>query len=315
MIDFDPIESWPDQIIGMNHVLSSPRYFCDAYPFACLFISSRMESTSLIFAYGHDIFSGFKAPSKSFDVLDPAFNKLSLLLTCIVLGVATVFVRRWVRIDEFIGIYFYFTSIFSLLKKLLQLHGNKSAIKNLNFHPFSIMLDSLLYSLQTLSISIKSEFDSSSPVMAVSPNGKTLAVATSKNLVLVDSESLLTQTFPISLSSPVFSVSWSKDSLFLILANSRNNLILVSMENKTFTALSLPQTGLNPLAYLQPDLLGLGWLVQEPKNTDDLLFYTVNRHSASLFFLSIHSSKPSISVIGQLELDDYFDFVTVRIVH
>ncbi len=40
-----------------------------------------LESTSLVFAYGLDLFSSRIAPSKTFDVLNENFNKAQLVLT------------------------------------------------------------------------------------------------------------------------------------------------------------------------------------------------------------------------------------------
>lgn len=42
---------------------------------------AQLESTSLVFAYGLDLFLTRVAPSNTFDVLSENFNKLQLVLT------------------------------------------------------------------------------------------------------------------------------------------------------------------------------------------------------------------------------------------
>jgi hypothetical protein len=54
--------------------------------------ASGVESTSLIFAYGHDIFGTRVAPSFAFDVLGKGFNKVQMLLTVGALFVGVLFV-------------------------------------------------------------------------------------------------------------------------------------------------------------------------------------------------------------------------------
>jgi hypothetical protein len=53
---------------------------------------SGIESTSLVFAYGHDIFGTRVAPSFAFDILGKGFNKISMLLTVAALFVGVLFV-------------------------------------------------------------------------------------------------------------------------------------------------------------------------------------------------------------------------------
>lgn len=67
VIDFDP--KWyltASELLGVTDVISSP---------------SDMESTSLILAYGLDVFGTRVAPSFAFDILGPSFNKIQLVLT------------------------------------------------------------------------------------------------------------------------------------------------------------------------------------------------------------------------------------------
>ena len=72
MIDFDP--KWhlthSQDVVGITNVTSSP---------------SDMESTSLIFAYGLDVFGTRVAPSFAFDILSASFNKIQLVFTVVAL--------------------------------------------------------------------------------------------------------------------------------------------------------------------------------------------------------------------------------------
>ena len=78
-IDFDP--KWfltrNLEVLGINNVISSP---------------SDMESTSLVFAYGLDVFGTRISPSFAFDILGPSFNKIQLTITvaALTLGVFVV---------------------------------------------------------------------------------------------------------------------------------------------------------------------------------------------------------------------------------
>ncbi|KAF3010760.1 hypothetical protein E8E13_007451 [Curvularia kusanoi] len=58
---------------------------------------SGIESTSLVFAYGHDIFGTRVAPSFAFDILGKGFNKIQMLLTVGALFVGVLFVAPLVR--------------------------------------------------------------------------------------------------------------------------------------------------------------------------------------------------------------------------
>lgn len=58
---------------------------------------SGLESTSLVVAYGHDIFGTRVAPSFAFDVLGKGFNKVQMLLTVAALFVGVLFVAPLVR--------------------------------------------------------------------------------------------------------------------------------------------------------------------------------------------------------------------------
>ncbi|KAJ3103890.1 hypothetical protein HDU96_009126 [Phlyctochytrium bullatum] len=72
VLDYNPREvmSYNLDIAGVEKIVSSP---------------SEIESTSLVAAYGLDLFFTRRAPSKVFDVLSEDFNYLSLILTIVAL--------------------------------------------------------------------------------------------------------------------------------------------------------------------------------------------------------------------------------------
>jgi hypothetical protein len=88
VIEFDPkiIISHKREVAGVRNVITSP---------------AVLESTSLVFAYGLDVFGTRVAPSLPFDILGTSFNKLSL--------VGTVF-GLWVGVIVIAPIVSYFTS-------------------------------------------------------------------------------------------------------------------------------------------------------------------------------------------------------------
>ncbi|KAI9803243.1 MAG: hypothetical protein M1825_002034 [Sarcosagium campestre] len=69
-------------VVGIRHVITSP---------------ALLESTSLVFAYGLDIFGTRVAPSMSFDVLGKGFSKLQLVGTVLALGVGVLLLAPMVR--------------------------------------------------------------------------------------------------------------------------------------------------------------------------------------------------------------------------
>ena len=77
VIEFDPkiILTHKREVIGVKDVIATP---------------ALLESTSLVFAYGIDIFGTRVAPSAAFDILGKGFNKLSLVATVAALGVGVV---------------------------------------------------------------------------------------------------------------------------------------------------------------------------------------------------------------------------------
>jgi ER membrane protein complex subunit 1 len=56
-----------------------------------------LESTSLVFVYGLDLFLTRVAPSGTFDVLSEDFNKVQLVLTIIGLAVAIIVTKPMVQ--------------------------------------------------------------------------------------------------------------------------------------------------------------------------------------------------------------------------
>ena len=76
VIEFDP--KWylnhKREVLGVEHILTTP---------------ALLESTSIVFAYGLDIFGTRLSPSFSFDILGKDFNKFQMLATVAALAVAT----------------------------------------------------------------------------------------------------------------------------------------------------------------------------------------------------------------------------------
>ncbi|KAL4925169.1 uncharacterized protein BDV17DRAFT_284146 [Aspergillus undulatus] len=76
------------QVAGINTVLSAP---------------TLLESTSLVFSFGNDIFSTRATPSSAFDILGKGFSKLQLLLTIVALAVGVTLlapIARKKQIDQ-----------------------------------------------------------------------------------------------------------------------------------------------------------------------------------------------------------------------
>lgn len=69
------------EVAGIRNVLSSP---------------TLLESTSLVFAFGGDIFATRATPSQAFDVLGKSFSKLQLLMTIVALIAGVVILRPMV---------------------------------------------------------------------------------------------------------------------------------------------------------------------------------------------------------------------------
>ncbi|PQE18053.1 ER membrane complex subunit 1 protein [Rutstroemia sp. NJR-2017a BVV2] len=82
-IEFDPkmIITHKREVLGIKNVITSP---------------ALLESTSLVFAYGIDIFGTRVTPSAAFDILGKSFNKLSLVTTVLALGAGVTIVAPMV---------------------------------------------------------------------------------------------------------------------------------------------------------------------------------------------------------------------------
>jgi ER membrane protein complex subunit 1 len=84
VLDFDP--KWflthAREVMGIQKIISSP---------------TLLESTSLVFAFGLDVFGTRVTPSKAFDVLGKGFNKIALIGTVMALGVGTAVLAPMVR--------------------------------------------------------------------------------------------------------------------------------------------------------------------------------------------------------------------------
>lgn len=70
------------EVLGIKQILTSP---------------TLLESTSMVFAFGHDVFGTQTAPSQTFDVLGKNFSKLQLSLTVLGLYLGVLVVRPIVR--------------------------------------------------------------------------------------------------------------------------------------------------------------------------------------------------------------------------
>ncbi|KAI9843278.1 MAG: DUF1620 super [Sclerophora amabilis] len=83
-IDFDPkwIITHQQEVMGVKKIITHP---------------ALLESTSLVFAYGLDIFGTRVAPSMAFDILGNGFAKGQLLLTVVGLGVGVLVLAPTVR--------------------------------------------------------------------------------------------------------------------------------------------------------------------------------------------------------------------------
>ncbi|EIN05678.1 DUF1620-domain-containing protein [Punctularia strigosozonata HHB-11173 SS5] len=86
LIQYDPLlPDDPRRVLSHNYDVEKVRRIITS--------PALLESTSLVFAYGLDLFSTRTAPSKTFDVLNENFNKVQLVLTITGLAVA-IFVTK-----------------------------------------------------------------------------------------------------------------------------------------------------------------------------------------------------------------------------
>jgi hypothetical protein len=86
-IEIDPrsIITHERNMMGLKKVVASP---------------AELESTSLVFAYGGDLFGTRVAPSMTFDILGKGFNKIQLVGTVVALAVGASFVAPMVGLFE-----------------------------------------------------------------------------------------------------------------------------------------------------------------------------------------------------------------------
>ncbi|GME28890.1 Quinonprotein alcohol dehydrogenase-like protein [Neofusicoccum parvum] len=84
VIEFNPAQylNHKREVLGIKKVITSP---------------ALLESTSLVFAYGLDVFGTRVSPSFAFDILGKGFNRLQLLATVAALFVGVLFVAPLVR--------------------------------------------------------------------------------------------------------------------------------------------------------------------------------------------------------------------------
>ncbi|KAB8295863.1 hypothetical protein EYC80_008684 [Monilinia laxa] len=90
VIEFDPklIITHKREVLGIEGVITSP---------------ALLESTSLVFAFGIDIFGTRITPSGAFDILGKTFNKLSLVATVLALGAGVTILAPMVRRKQING--------------------------------------------------------------------------------------------------------------------------------------------------------------------------------------------------------------------
>ncbi len=84
ILDLDPkfFLTHAREVMGVEKIISSP---------------TLLESTSMVFAFGLDIFGTRVMPSKAFDVLGKGFNKIALIGTVVALGVGTAVLAPIIR--------------------------------------------------------------------------------------------------------------------------------------------------------------------------------------------------------------------------
>ena len=74
------------QVTGVKSIISNP---------------ATLESTSLVAAYGLDIFLTRRSPSNTFDVLSDSFNKPFLIITMTTVFIAVIYTNRKIKNNEF----------------------------------------------------------------------------------------------------------------------------------------------------------------------------------------------------------------------
>ncbi|KAI9861053.1 MAG: DUF1620 super [Trichoglossum hirsutum] len=78
LLEFDPkwVITHKRDVVGVRKIITSP---------------ALLESTSLVFAYGVDVFGTRVAPSMAFDILGKGFNRIQLIGTIVALGAGVMF--------------------------------------------------------------------------------------------------------------------------------------------------------------------------------------------------------------------------------
>ncbi|GJJ09321.1 hypothetical protein Clacol_003543 [Clathrus columnatus] len=84
LLPYDPrrVISHNYEVAGIHNIVTSP---------------ALLESTSIVFAYGLDLFLSRVAPSKTFDILSESFNKIQLIFTIIALALGVTITKPIVR--------------------------------------------------------------------------------------------------------------------------------------------------------------------------------------------------------------------------
>jgi outer membrane protein assembly factor BamB len=91
VIEFDPrmMISHMREVVGVRDIIAAP---------------ALLESTSLVFAYGVDVFGTRVTPSLAFDLLGKGFNRIALVGTVVALAVGVGFVAPMVSFFLFFGL-------------------------------------------------------------------------------------------------------------------------------------------------------------------------------------------------------------------
>jgi len=86
LVPYDPrVIPHPSNYLSSNRTILGVKHIITA--------QAHVESSSLIFSYGHDNFFTIVCPSKSFDFLESDFNYIGLFLTVVVVSIATIVLR------------------------------------------------------------------------------------------------------------------------------------------------------------------------------------------------------------------------------
>jgi len=109
LIQYEPVlQNLPQRTLSHNYEVREIIYCSSVLVLCSLFCQvtnirrivtapALLESTSLVFAYGLDLFVTRVSPSGTFDVLSENFNKAQLVLTIVALAVAIVVTKPMVQ--------------------------------------------------------------------------------------------------------------------------------------------------------------------------------------------------------------------------